>query len=88
MEINIVRPGGYMNKKFRSKNNSKTYRFKCPRCKNITHLTSEHPYCQGCNWDSLTDILTERKFNQKLKELTRKKNEKTNSLISTEQEVY
>lgn len=75
-------------KKFRSKNNGKIYRFKCPRCKSINHLMSEHPYCQGCNWDSLTDVLVERKLNKRLEDLTREKNEKTNSTIPTEQEIY
>jgi hypothetical protein len=74
-------------KKVRSKNNSKTYRFKCPRCEGITHLSSGHPYCPGCNWDSLTDEETESKFNKRLEYLTRRRDEKANALISTEQEI-
>lgn len=27
----------------------------CPRCQVRTCVISGHPYCQDCNWDSLTD---------------------------------
>jgi hypothetical protein len=28
---------------------------KCPRCKAISRLITQSPYCSACNWDSLTD---------------------------------
>jgi hypothetical protein len=27
----------------------------CPRCGEVSRITSKDPYCLGCNWDSLTD---------------------------------
>lgn len=27
----------------------------CPRCGEVTHLQTEHPYCSYCNWDSIED---------------------------------
>lgn len=27
----------------------------CPRCRSITRLQTEDPYCSYCNWDSLDD---------------------------------
>lgn len=27
----------------------------CPRCRSITVLQTEAPYCNYCNWDSLED---------------------------------
>lgn len=27
----------------------------CPRCRSITRLQTEDPYCNYCNWDSLDD---------------------------------
>lgn len=32
----------------------------CPRCNAVTHISSQHPYCLNCHWDSLTDY-TQRK---------------------------
>ncbi len=28
---------------------------RCPRCHGRTRVSSGHPYCMDCNWDSLTD---------------------------------
>lgn len=28
----------------------------CPRCESKLSTLSGHPYCSGCNWDSLTDL--------------------------------
>ncbi len=28
---------------------------KCPRCQAKVKISSRHPYCPDCNWDSLTD---------------------------------
>lgn len=27
----------------------------CPRCRGVTHLQTDAPYCSYCNWDSLED---------------------------------
>ena len=27
----------------------------CPRCRSVTELITEDPYCSYCNWDSLED---------------------------------
>jgi len=74
-----------MDGKFRTGNNVGTFPIICPRCKTVTRILSEtkYPYCQGCNWDSLTDVITERKTNFK-KENIDQKNETTNSLFFTE----
>ena len=32
------------------------YHCKCPRCGSKTKISSAHPYCPECNWDSLTDL--------------------------------
>lgn len=36
-----------------------SYLHTCPRCTTISRISGEHPYCPDCNWDSLTDVLTE-----------------------------
>jgi len=28
----------------------------CPRCEAITSVAGADPYCNECNWDSLTDV--------------------------------
>lgn len=28
----------------------------CPRCRSVTTLQSDAPYCSYCNWDSLDDL--------------------------------
>jgi hypothetical protein len=28
---------------------------RCPRCRSVTVLQTEAPYCSYCNWDSLED---------------------------------
>ena len=28
----------------------------CPRCDSITKMSSGHPHCLECSWDSLTDL--------------------------------
>lgn len=33
------------------------YKHECPRCGSIQTVASRYPYCTGCNWDSLTDVL-------------------------------
>lgn len=33
------------------------YKHECPRCGSIQTVASRYPYCAGCNWDSLTDVL-------------------------------
>ncbi len=30
-----------------------SYPHKCPRCKVVTKISSQHPYCLECNCDSL-----------------------------------
>lgn len=32
-----------------------SYHCKCPRCRSKTKISSGHPYCPECNWDSLSD---------------------------------
>ncbi|MFA6236257.1 MAG: hypothetical protein WC635_02930 [Bacteriovorax sp.] len=56
------------------KTNLKTYKFKCPRCKSINRISTNHPYCQGCNWDSLKDLTSTKnsQFEEKLKKGMRK----------------
>jgi len=46
-----------------------TYNFKCPRCESINRISTPHPYCQGCNWDSLSDLTNPKnsKFEEKIK---------------------
>ncbi len=31
----------------------------CPRCRSITQITGDAPYCSECNWDSLADFTNE-----------------------------
>lgn len=33
---------------------------KCHRCESFLSVSSEHSYCQGCNWDSLTDPINSK----------------------------
>lgn len=33
------------------------YKHECPRCGSIQIVASRYPYCTGCNWDSLVDVL-------------------------------
>ena len=43
---------------------------KCHRCESYLKTLSGRQYCQGCNWDSLTDVIDPR--NDDLKNLKRK----------------
>ncbi len=29
---------------------------RCPRCQARTRVSSSHPYCTDCNWDSLDEL--------------------------------
>lgn len=33
-----------------------SYSSQCPRCDSKTRISSGHPYCPDCNWDSMTDL--------------------------------
>jgi hypothetical protein len=55
-----------------------TYPFTCPRCRSVSYLMTKHPYCQGCNWDSLTDVTNERKVSNKKEEVIEQKDEEIN----------
>jgi len=36
-------------------NRHRGYPHHCHRCETTTMILGNHPYCAGCNWDSLTD---------------------------------
>lgn len=38
-------------------NKTKHRRPKCHRCESNLKTLNGHQYCQGCNWDSLTDVI-------------------------------
>lgn len=40
-----------------TENKTKHRRPKCHRCECYLKTLSGHQYCQGCNWDSLTDVI-------------------------------
>lgn len=31
----------------------------CPRCDSKARISSGHPYCPNCNWDSMTELRLE-----------------------------
>lgn len=49
----------HQNLQERERSNTKTRvigcKHTCPRCRSITILQTEDPYCNYCNWDSLED---------------------------------